>query len=198
MMHALLVPFLAGLLAGVNPYNAHLLRARLQERTARNTLPEVALLTLIAFILVAGISWRFSIFISGRLTNGLLFLGLFALAAAFYSLRPLRRRGEPDPVPTGWRWTSSYLGDVLYTAGPAWLVGAALAMKQLRFTDFLASYAAAALGILVATLLWTLGRRHLPMEGPRVDRPRTRVTLLLALSYAFASLLMLAGNLKLV
>lgn len=199
MLHFLVLPLLAGLLVGVNPYNARSLRARLAEHanTPRRVPVDSALLTLAITLLLATLSWRFAAFISGRLTNSLLFLGLFALAGAFYSLRPYKRR-EPDPVPTGWRWLTSHASDITYYAGPAWIVATALAMQQLTFSTFILPYLAAASGIILATTAWTTRYADALPEAPkRADGSRPRAMLILSLAYGTSAVLMFAGNLKL-
>ena len=200
MIHEVLAPLLAGLLVGVNPFLAPSLHARLQEKKddTRLVLLETTLLTPLLLVALVAVSWRFAAFISGRLTNSLLFLGLFALAGAVYALRPLPRRTTPDPPATGWRWSARYAADNLYTAGPAWVVATAIAMKQVTFLDYVVPYLMAALGILLATLAWTTAlRAHLPPQPPLRGSPRTRATVALAVMYACAGSLMLAGNLKL-
>ena len=200
MLHAILLPFVAGLLVGVNAFNAPALRARLAERPGleRRVPLESAALTLGVMAILALVSWRFAAFISGRLTNSLLFLGLFALAGAFYTLRPYRAR-EPEPVPTGWRWLTRHAGDVAYYAGPAWIIAMFLAMQQFTVARFLRPYAAAAAGIIVATTLWTTRFPDaLPAAPRRVDGTRPRTVLLLSLAYAVTAVLMLTANLKLI
>lgn len=200
MILQLLLAFAAGALAGVNPYNAPLLHARLHEERvpAKRLVAETGAIALLALVLLVGLAWRFAGFISGRLTNGLLFLGLFALAGAFYSLRPIARRREPEPPLTGWRWRGRYLSDQLYYVGPAWIVATAIAMQQLTFARFVLPFLAAAFGIVATTAFWTL--RHpgaLPTELPRPGT-RTRASYTLALCYGAAAVLMLAGNLTLI
>lgn len=200
MLHALLLPLVAGLLVGVNAYNAPALKARLAERAndPRRVPLEFAILTLGVMALLALVSWRFAAFISGRLTNSLLFLGFFALAAAFYTLRPSSPR-EPDPVPTGWRWLTRQAGDIAYLCGPAWILATFLAMRQLTLARFLLPYAAAATGIVLTTILWTTRYAHALPTGPkRPDGTRPRAILVLSLAYATSALLMLTANLKLI
>lgn len=197
MMHHVIVPLLAGFLVGVNPFLATSLHARLEERGARRVVLETGILTALVAIVLTTIAWRFGGFISGRLTNGLLFLGLFALAGAFFSLRPLRRR-DPDPPRAGWRWPPGYAGDVAYYAGPAWILATALAMQQVTIAAFALPFAAAAFGVVLATLLWsTRGRARLPRGPLQPKEPRTFGHKALAVGYGVAAVLMLAANLKL-
>lgn len=199
MIHAVALPLVAGLLVGVNPYTAPLLRAKLRDQPARPArfLIEIAALLGCVLLVIVILSWRFSAFVSGRLTNGLLVLGLFALAGAFFSLRPPRRPQEPRAV-SGWRWHTRYASDLAYTAGPAWLVATAIAMTQLTLARFVLPYVAAAVGILVAHAYWTTrGRQRLP-EAILPDRPRTRSHFQLALAYGATAVLVLAGYLKLI
>ena len=201
MLHALLLPFLAGLLVGVNPFIAPALRARLDEsddaRRRFHLETSAAILLVTALIIV--VSWRFSAFISGRLTNSLLFLGLFALAGAFYSLRPIRRRRDPEPHPTGWRWPLRYAGDAFYYGGPAWILALAAAMQQITLTRYILPFLATAAGVILATYLWTTRyQAMLPRAAPSPDEPRTRASRLLSLAYGVSAVLMLAANLKLI
>ena len=200
MIHQILLALLAGALVGVNPYNAPLLHARLHREQVppKRLVAETAAITLLALVLLVGLTWRFAGFISGRLTNGLLFLGLFALAGAFYSLRPLTKRREADPAPQGWPWRRRYLSDHLYYVGPAWIVATAIAMQQLTFVEYVLPFLAAASGILATTAFWAL--RHpaaLPASLPRPGE-RTRASFVLASAYGAAAVIMLAGNLKLI
>ena len=199
MIHEALIPLAAGFLVGVNPFNAHHLRARLEETAnPRRVIVEVAALVVPVTVLLVVVTWRFSAFISGRLTNSLLFLGFFVLAGAFYSLRPIRRRGKPDPPTTGWRWLTAYASDIAYYAGPTWIIATALAMKQITLGRFVLPFAAAAAGIVIATFLWsTRWARALPHAPPAPDARRTRARLLLSLAYGASGVLMLAANLKL-
>ena len=201
MLLALLLPFLAGLLVGVNPFVAPSLRARLDEREndrrafhVETTSIVFALATLLVLV-----SWRFSAFISGRLTNSLLVLGFIALAAAFYALRPIQRRRDPEAPPTGWRWLTRYAGDAFYYAGPAWILAIAAAMQQLTFARFLLPFAAATLGCLVAVTVWTTRWPHaIPRALPTPGEPRTRAQKWLSLAYGVSAVLMLAANLKII
>lgn len=201
MLLALLLPFLAGVLVGVNPFVAPYLRARLDERANdhRAFHIETALVVFALASLLVLVSWRFSAFISGRLTNSLLVLGFVALAAAFYTLRPIQRRREPDAPPTGWRWLTRYAGDAFYYAGPAWILAIAAAMQQLTFARFLLPFAAATLGCLLAIALWTTRWQHaLPRTLPTPGEPRTRAQKGLSLAYGVSAVLMLAANLKII
>lgn len=199
MLHTLLLPFLAGLLVGVNPFVAPSLHARLDERVSRQRFHvETSLAILFVAVTLGFVSWRFSAFVSGRLTNSLLFLGLFALAAAFYALRPIRRRREPDAPSTGWRWLARFVGDAFYYAGPAWFLALAAAMQQLTFARFVLPIAAAAAGCLLALVVWTTrGRSALPRALPRPGESRTRAQKALSLAYGASAVLMLAASLKL-
>lgn len=201
MLHALLIAFLAGLLVGVNPFIAPALSARLDESdTARRRLPlETSFAILLVTTLIVLVSWRYSAFISGRLTKSLLFLGLFALAGAFYSLRPIRRRRDPDLHPTGWRWLLRYAGDTFYYAGPAWLLALAAAMQQVTFTRYVLPFFATSTGMILATYLWTTRYGGmLPRAAPTPDDPRTPASKLLSLAYGVSAALMLAANLKII
>lgn len=199
MIHHAIIPLLAGLLVGVNPFVAPSLHARLTERgNTRTVLIETSLITLGTLIVLVAISWRFASFISGRLTNSLLVLGLFALAGAFYSLRPFRRR-EPGPSPAGWRWLTRYASDTLYYAGPAWILAMAFAMRQFTFTRSAIPFAAAALGIMIASSLWiTKLRDKLPERTSRPGEPRGPGLIILSLAYGTSAAMMLAANLKLI
>lgn len=202
MLHSLLLlPFVAGLLVGVNPFVAPSLRARLDESdTTRKRFPfEAGLAIALVAILIIVVSWRFSAFISGRLTNSLLFLGLFALAAAFYSLRPVRHHREPDAPALGWRWPLRYAGDTFYYAGPAWILALAAAMQQVTLSRYLLPFLATTIGAIVATSLWTTRyEASLPRGAPDPDAPRSRASRVLSLAYGLAAVLMLAANLKLI
>lgn len=200
MIHQVLLAFLAGALVGVNPYNAPIIHARLHREkvSPRNLVAETGAITILTLAVLVALAWRFAGFISGRLTNGLLFLGLFALAGAFYSLRPIARRREPESAPEGWAWRRRYSSDHLYYVGPAWIVATAIAMQQLSFAKFVLPFVAAAAGILATTAYWAL--RHpaaLPASLPRPGT-RTRASYALAVGYGAAAALMLAGNLKLI
>lgn len=199
MIHQVLLALAAGLLVGVNPYVAPNLHARLAERGgARSLHIETTLATSLVLVALVALAWRFAGFLSGRLTNSLLFLGLFALAGAFYSLRPFRRRA-PDPAPTGWRWLTGYASDVLYYAGPAWVLATAFAMRQVTPASFALPYVAAGAGVIVATFAWTTRWRDaLPRAPAAPGEPRTKGHTALALCYASAAVLMLAANLKLI
>lgn len=201
MLHELLVPFAVGLLVGVNPFIAPSLRLRMDESdAARRRLPlEAGLVTALVATLFVLVSWRFSAFVSGRLTNSLLVLGFVALAGAFYSLRPVLRRGDPDPPATGWRWPLRHAGDTFYYAGPAWLLALAAAMQQLTFARYLLPFLAASAGIVLATYVWTARYgASLPRTPPKAGEPRARATTLMSVAYGLAAVLMLAANLKLV
>lgn len=201
MMHHALLPFVAGLLVGVNPFLAPPLHARLRERARRTLHLETALATLAVMGVLAALAWRFSAFLGGRLTNGLLVLGLFALGGAFYSLRPLARRrddDDDDERATGWRWLPRYAGDVAYYAGPAWALAAVMAMQQLTPARFAAPFAAAAAGVIVATVAWTTAlARALPDRPSVPGEARTRAMTLLSIAYGASAVLLLAAHLKL-
>lgn len=201
MLHHLLLPFLAGLLVGVNPFVAPSLHARLHERAGdrRAFHLEMLLIVLLVATLAALVTWRFSAFISARLTNSLLVLGLFALAAAFYTYRPIQRRRDPDAPPTARRWLTRYAGDAFYYAGPAWILAIAAAMQQLTLGHYLLPFAAATLGCIASITLWTT-RWHaaLPHALPTPGEPRTRAQKGLSLAYGASAVLMLAANMKLI
>lgn len=200
MLEALIGPLLAGLLVGVNPYLAPQLHGRLREYggARRRLQTETTIATLVVMVLLAVFAWRFSAFLSGRLTNSLLFLGLFALGGAFYSLRPPKRHREPEPPATGRRWLARYASDVAFYAGPAWVIAMAAAMKQLTAARFALPFAAASLGIILATLLWTTRFAHaLPPAPSAPGEARTRPMTLLSLAYGASAILMLAAHLKL-
>lgn len=192
---AWLAPFLAGLLVGINPYTAPLVKARLTEKGVKRATLEAALGACALALLVGLVAWEFAPFVSGRLTNGLLLLGLFTLAGAVFALRPVgRHRGPAAAPPTGARWVLRYAGDAFYFLGPAWLVATAVAMRAIRPAAFALPYALATLGAIIALIAWsTRGRERLPGAPPRPGEPIPRSTRALAFAYGAAGVLVLAG-----
>lgn len=149
-------------------------------------------------VFVAFATWTFAGFISGRLTNSLLVLGLFALFGAFHAFRPLGREKPAPRAPAGWRWRVRLAGDLLYYAGPAWILAVLYAMRSLDALSYALPFASALAGGLTATAV-AHRRRHVlpghpPVKGPSVP-PVMRG---LAAAYAVVAALMLAGNVGLV
>lgn len=189
MIADIVLPFLAGLLVGVNPYTAWLLRARPGPTRAA----EAAGLVILAVAFLGLLTWTFAGFTSGRLTNGMLVLGLFALVGALHALHPLGRAREAPKAPEGWRWTLRYLADTAYYAGSAWLVATFLAMRTLDAVAYAIPFASAAAGAVVALGLASPRIDALPDAPPRRGAPPSRAQRLLAGTYAAAALLVLAG-----
>ena len=190
MIADVLLPFLAGALVGVNPYTAWLLRARHSPRRAT---AEAAAVVLVVAALLGLLTWTFAGFTSGRLTNGMLVLGLFALLGAFHALRPFGRERDAPPTPEGWRWTLRYLADTAYYAGPAWLVATFLAMRTLDAVAYAIPFAAAAAGEIVALGVATRHLDALPDGPPRRSGPLSPAHRVLGFAYAGAAVLVLAG-----
>lgn len=190
MIAEIAFPFLAGLLVGVNPYTAWLLRAR---QPASRAVAEAGALVLAVAGVLGLLTWTFAGFTSGRLTNGMLFLGLFALVGAFHALHPLGRAREAPTIPTGWRWPVRYVVDTAYYCGPAWLLATFLAMRTLDAVAYATPFAAAGAGGVVALVLAARRRDDLPEGPPRRGAPRSRAHHVLGLAYAGAAVLVLAG-----
>lgn len=197
---AQLAAFATGVLVGVNPYTAHQLRARLDAtRSTRVLLEATACLVLVA-LLVGALAWTFAPFVSGRLTNALLLLGIFAMGGAVFAIRPVGRRREP-PIPEngGWRWLRRYAMDAIYFVGPAWIVATLVAMRTTSIEAFAWPYVLAVAGAIAATSLWIrLVPEALPLQPPAPGKPAGRATILLAIEYGVAGAIMLAGNVKLI
>lgn len=195
----LLASLVVGALVAANPWTAPLLCARVEETSPARALLEASLLVLLLALVVGALAWAFAPFISGRLTNALLYLGLFVLAAALYAFRPLGRRVEAPPAPPqGWRWITRFATDAFYFYGPAWLVATLAAMRTLTAAAFALPYAATAAGILAALAAWLLlAPKKLPDAPPRRGAPIPRGTRPLGVAYGLAGAFMIAGNLGL-
>lgn len=191
-------PLLAGLFVGVNPFTGPLLRARLDEHPARaraTLASEAAALNLGVAIVLSLMAYRFAGFVSGRLTNGLLILGLLSLAGAVYVWRPLGRHREAVALPTRSKWALRYAWDSAYYQGPAWVAALAIGMKSVSTLAFAAAFAVAWVGVATAIIVWcTLAPQRLPTRAPAPGHPTERVSKMLGVAYGAAGAILLAGN----
>lgn len=197
----------AGLLAGLNPYVAPTV-ARLARGRTRGlraaTAAGLAALAAAASALVGVLAWRYSAFVSGRLTYGILVVAAFTLAGAAYAWRPVGRARREEAPPTRppraarARRALALAGDVLYYGGPAWALAVALAMREVTAAAFAAPFAAAAAGAALALALGALLPDRLPAERPRAGAPSPAGARSLAVPYALAGLLLVAAFLRFV
>lgn len=197
-LDAILAPFLAAALVGVNPFTAHLLRARLAAPGSRapRVAATAALVAAALVALVAVAAWELSRLVSGRLTRGMLVLGIFVLVGALYALRPVGRARDASPTPEGWRWIARYFADSAYYAGPGWLLATGFAMRELTLAAFLVPFAASLAGALSAMLLWVFAlAARLPDAPPRPGASVHPTNRALAAAFGGAGVLMMAFGL---
>ncbi len=196
---AFVAVFAAGLLVGVNPFVAPSLRARLTERERPMLVwLEASAVAAAVLITIAAFAFEFASFVSGRLRNMLLLLGVFTVVGGAYAWRPVGRKRDADPAVVGRRWWTRFGADVLYYGAPAWLVGLVVAMSQVTALRFSVAFMVTFAGLATAFALWTLPgsplARHLPAHAPRPGEASSRVVRRLAIAYASAGALMLAAG----